>query len=193
MGVLSRGGQDSPMTWTLGSKFYNAALIDGQVEVLHGTLGMMMRPPSNATAAHVAAYSSEEMDLRDGSASATVGPTTGGAMTVFMVIAGSDTWYAFAVTKGTLAFVAREHGQSLGSKAPLDLSEHRQWRFRHDLATNTLYWETRSAEGEWRVRHSAHPQTPLSAVFLEVAAGTSSGVDDPGVATFEDISVRLKH
>jgi hypothetical protein len=193
MGVLSRSGQDSPMTWTQGSKLYNSALIDSQVEVLHGTLGLMIRPPSNATAAHLMSYSSEEMDLRDGSASATVGPTTGGAITVFMVTAGRDTWYAFAVTKGNLSFVAREHGQNVGSTTPLDLSEHRQWRFRHDLATNTLYWETSSAEGEWRVRHSAHPQVPLSAVSLEVAAGTSAGVDDPGVATFVDISVRLKH
>jgi len=124
---------------------------------------------------------------------AVVGPTTGRAITAFMVIAGQDSWYAFAVTNGNLTFVAREQGKNLGSSLPLDPSEHRQWRFRHDQASNTLYWETRSPEGEWSVRHSSHPQGPLSAISLELAAGTSAGVGDPGVASFEDISVHLKH
>jgi hypothetical protein len=193
MGVLRHGEQRAPMAWTRGSRLYSAAQLDGQVEVIHDANRLLMRPPSNADASHVAAYYSGAMDLRGGSASAVVGPTTGSAITAFMVIAGQDTWYAFAVTNGTLSFVAREQGKNLGSSLPLDAAEHRQWRFRHDEATNSLYWETRSAEGEWSVQHSARPLAPLSAISIELAAGTSAGVANPGMASFEDISVRLKH
>jgi hypothetical protein len=117
--------------------------------------------------------------------------TSGGGLTNFALVVDPENWYAFVVTSDTLVFVSKEHGALSSTKTPFDSSAHRYWRFRHDKASNVLFWETSGTGSSWHVRHALTPQGSLSAAELELSAGTTSSVSDPGAAIFDSFGLVL--
>jgi len=177
--------------WTRGSRLFNASLLDGQTQVVQNGEHLTLRPPGNAQTLHFAGYVSAAMDLTGASATVGVQPASGGALTNFALVVNPNTWYAFAATNDTLVFISRENGALSSTNIPFNRGAHRFWRFRHDRASNVLFWETRGPAGSWRVRHALTPQLSLSSAELELSAGTSAGVSDPGTAAFDTFGLQL--
>ncbi|HEU4457310.1 MAG TPA: hypothetical protein VFR81_29850, partial [Longimicrobium sp.] len=69
-----------------------------------------------------------------------------------------------------------------------DPARHRWLRIRE--RSGTTYWET-SADGcEWELLHSKANPITLTAVTLEIGAGTWQGTASPGVVVFDNFNVR---
>src|SRR5690606_14104596 len=79
---------------------------------------------------------------------------------------------------------------------PYDASAHRFLRIRHDGASGDVLWETAPSlggvPGTWTVRRQEAWNTgaiPLSAVRVELKAGTSSAESNPGTVIFDNLKL----
>lgn len=112
--------------------------------------------------------------------------TLGAAETVFTLSRDANNWLRFVVRAGQLLFKSKLAGAETSASIAYDPAAHRWWSLRHESARDEVSFET-SADGRaWtRRRVVAHP-FPLSAVTIELGAGSSASVSEPGAALFDN-------
>jgi hypothetical protein len=113
----------------------------------------------------------------------------GTAETIFGLASDSRNWYRFDERNGSLELQSCINGVQSFTTIPFDLHLHRFWRFRHDGSAGLMFWET-SADGlTWVVRHAATTEIPITALYVELSAGTRQPTQVPGKAIFDTFQV----
>jgi VCBS repeat-containing protein len=131
------------------------------------------------------------------------------AQTMFGVLSDNNNWFRFVVTGDETALTsdddlshgstgpqrlymqAKVNGVKSLTSIPYDAAQQRFLRFRHDLATNTLFFET-SADGQsWNAQRTIILPEGISLDFMlaELSAGTAKATNDPGKAQFTNLEV----
>ena len=112
--------------------------------------------------------------------------TQGAAETIFTASLDGDNFFRFVVQAGQLLFQSRVDGSDSSANTPYVAAQHRWWSFRHNLVGDEMVFET-SADGKTWVRRRVVPrEIPLSALTIELGAGTSASVGSPGKAIFDN-------
>jgi hypothetical protein len=125
---------------------------------------------------------------RQVSVSVASGPLNAGEEMVFSAGPDSENLYQFSIQGDALYAVERMNGASssyyLGA---FDVSANQYLRIRHDTSTGAIYWESSRDRVLWRTNRSSMPQFALTAVKVELVAGTFGSVASPAVLAFDDL------
>ncbi|HEY0099821.1 MAG TPA: carboxypeptidase regulatory-like domain-containing protein, partial [Pyrinomonadaceae bacterium] len=101
---------------------------------------------------------------------------------------------AVARTNGLrrLIFQARSTGvlNGLSPGIPFDPLQHRYWRFRHSSAESAIFFETSSDRVVWTEQRRVALGGAIGAFAVELSAGTSGLVMNPGQAIFDNLLVQ---
>jgi len=112
--------------------------------------------------------------------------TLGAAETTFTLALDPQNWFRFVARAGQLMFRSRAANVETSAAVAYDPAPHRFWSFRHDRASDQVSFET-SADGRTWARQRVVPRPfPLSAMTVELGAGTSTSVVTPGAALFDN-------
>ena len=181
--------------WQQGLRRFDISASDETVEAIKDNSRLKITPHPRTPGQHFNGYVSETpLNLTEGVASVEVVQTTSAeAVTSFALVIDERNWYSFSVEGGKLFFESKIGGILSSAKLDYDPALHRFWRFRHDTANNLMFWETSSNSATWNVRHAVTPQIPITALYIELNAGTSQIVNSPGAAIFDNFQVVLKH
>jgi hypothetical protein len=169
--------------------------MDEQVEVFTESGQLTITPRSGFPGRSYNGYVTESpWNLTAGQASVeVVQAASSEATTSFALVIDSNNWYRFSVEGGKLFFESMIGGSLSSAHIQYNPSEHRFWRFRHDQTNNLMLWETSSKAATWNVRHAVTPQIPMTALYVELNAGTNQVVSTPGSAVFDNFQIILKH
>jgi hypothetical protein len=119
--------------------------------------------------------------------------TSGDAEMLASVFANGNNGYRFQIHQGMLrADVIVDGNQSYLALPAFDSSDHRYLSIRHDVATDSIYWEASRDGVIWQPLRSVAraPQFDLASVQFEMIAGTYVAVSQPGRATFGSFEYR---
>lgn len=181
--------------WRQGLRSFDSIAIDETVEAIKDNSRLKITPHPRTPGQRFYGYVSETpLNLTEGIASVEVVQVTSAeAVTSFALVIDERNWYGFSVEGGKLLFESEVGGILSSAKLDYDFPSHRFWRFRHDATNNLIFWETSSNSATWNVRHAVTPQIPITALYVELNAGTSQIVNSPGAAIFDNFQVVLKH
>ena len=114
--------------------------------------------------------------------------TTNNAETVFTIAADVNNWFRFIVRAGRLIFQHRLSGadDTVVVDTPYVAAQHRFWRFRHDRPRDEVVFETSADGASWTRRRGVRRQFSITAMTVEISAGTSVSVAAPGTAFFDN-------
>lgn len=133
-------------------------------------------------------------DLREKTVSVElVQPTSQGGWveTYYQLKRDEANYYHMSVGAGSFVCDAWTNGVRDRTVLPYDASVGRFWRFRHDVASNTMNFET-SADGNTWTTHKivavGFPLDSMYAVMLAGAWGTGNGA--PGAAIFDNFNIK---
>lgn len=179
--------------WRSGIRLYDSYTLDEQVEMLNEGGQIKITPRPNVPGRNFNGFVSESpWNLSDGVASVEVTQAAEKAITSFALVIDNNNWYRFSVQEGKLFFESMLSGVLSSANIPYNRADHRFWRFRHDPTNNLMIWETSSRAATWNVRHAVTPQVPITALYVELNAGTSEMVSAPGSAIFDNFQVIIK-
>ena len=150
-----------------------------------------LRPPGNTAAAYVSYHSVALYDLTDSEAMVElVQPLrpAAGALAFFSIIKDSSNKLNIEVAGANLAAWQRCGGtDAYLAQVPYEPGRHRWLRVRE--RAGRTWWETSADGEEWEVLHSAANPFALTAVKLQIGAGTHTAVPSPGVAVWDNFNV----
>lgn len=177
--------------WFLGGLNRPNSSFDPQVVVAERNQRLEIVPRANQSEQHYNGYvSTARWNLTNGSASVeVVQVATSGASTVFAIGTDSESWYRFIVEDGRIYFQRDEDRGGGGTSLPYDAAAHRFWRFRHNPSANQILFETSSNGTNWNVARTVARDNPISAVRVELSAGTFNPVSAPGTAIFDNFKL----
>ncbi|HYN85762.1 MAG TPA: hypothetical protein VER32_10935 [Pyrinomonadaceae bacterium] len=112
--------------------------------------------------------------------------TQGAAETIFTAAHDEDNRVRFVAQAGQLLLQSRVAAQDTAESVVYDAAAQRFWSLRHDPVADEIVFET-SADGRaWVRRRAVARGFPLTALTIELGAGTGSSVATPGVARFDN-------
>jgi hypothetical protein len=114
----------------------------------------------------------------------------GTADTAFAVCIDRQNFYLMEVEAGRLYFAQVVAGVRSQPSIDYNGSTHRFWRIRHDGATDTIRFETSRDGTTWTTQRSVPRQLPLTAMQIELGAGTWEAVNAPGKAIFDNFKLQ---
>lgn len=161
---------------------------DEQVSAVEQSGRLEVTPLASTAGAHYNGYlSASTWGATDARARVQVSQATqGAAETVFTLSRDVNNWLRFVVQAGQLLFKSKLAGAEASASIAYDPAAHRWWSLRHDRARDEVSFET-SADGRaWTRRRVVTHPFPLSAVTIELGAGSSASVADPGAAFFDN-------
>jgi hypothetical protein len=161
---------------------------DEQVTAVEQHGRLEVTPLASTSGAHYNGYlSASTWGATDARASVEVSRAAqGAAETVFTLSRDANNWLRFVAQAGQLLFKSKLAGAEATASIAYDPTAHRWWSLRHDRAANEVSFET-SADGRaWTRRRVVARPFPLSAVKVELGAGSSASVADPGAAFFDN-------
>ncbi len=181
--------------WQQGLRSFDSAALDETVEAIKDNSRLKITPRPHTPGNHINGYVSDTpLNMTEGIASVEVVQTASAeAVTSFVLVIDERNWYSFSVEGGNLFFESEVGGIPSSANLDYDPAAHRFWRFRHDVTGNLMFWETSSNGATWNVRHAVTPQIPITALYVELNAGTRQIVNSPGAAIFDNFQVVLKH
>ena len=180
--------------WSRGTRTNSSSVLDEHVEVHAQGTQLTVTPRASVPGSHYNGYVTDgHWDLTSGQAVVEVVQAASQASTIFALVVDDNNWYRFVAENGTLYFESKVSGVLSSAKIAYSPSDHRFWRFRHDASNNLMLWETSSNEAKWTVRHAITPQIPITALYVELNAGTNKIVSTPGSATFDNFRIVLDH
>jgi hypothetical protein len=177
--------------WTLGTLNAPQSVWDAGVTALEQNGRLEVTPLASASGGHYNGYlSAAKWGGAGARASVEVARVTeGAAETIFTLALDAANWFRFVVQAGQLLFQSRVGGAETSAALAYDPAPHRWWSLRHDAADDEVSFET-SADGRaWTRRRVVPRQFPLSAVTIELGAGSSASVGSPGVAAFDNFKL----
>jgi glucose/arabinose dehydrogenase len=178
--------------WILGTLNRPASDFDQQVIVAERNQRLEIVPRANVTGHHYNGYVSAALwNLTNGSASVEVVQTAAsGPSTIFAMGTDSNNWFRFVVEDGRLYFQwDTPFGRDTGESILYSATAHRYWRFRHEPAGNLIVFETSPDGTNWNVQRSTASRMPITALRVELSAGTFGGVSGPGTAIFDNFKL----
>ncbi|HYY43334.1 MAG TPA: Calx-beta domain-containing protein, partial [Pyrinomonadaceae bacterium] len=213
------GPVPNPAIFSTGSLTQPPGSTDPLVAVTQQSGRLVVTPRSGITdASFNGVVSVDAIDFTNATASIEVDQTAdNGAQTIFGLGSDERNYFRFiaqdvesaapSAAKGDnttprpetlrqLVFQVRQAGvlQSVSpqSNVPLDPAQMRFWRFRHEAATRTMFFETSptGVDGSWTVRAQFVLPGPVGALAVELSAGTAGAVVNPGQAIFDNLLVR---
>jgi hypothetical protein len=114
-------------------------------------------------------------------------PTGGTAYAIFTVGIDSDNWYRIATSAGQIKFQDTVNGVKNSTILTYNATQHKYWRIRHNSATDTVDFLTSSDGKAWTTQRSVARQLSVTALHIELDAGTFEPVSNPGKAIFDDL------
>jgi hypothetical protein len=116
-----------------------------------------------------------------------VDPADNKAVTIFAVGTDKYNWVDFRAKNGTLYLEQRVAGITTKEQFQFVKSTDRFWRFRHDASADSIAFETSADGAVWITKWTVKRTFPLTAVRMELSAGTSELIAAPGVAIFDNL------
>jgi hypothetical protein len=90
------------------------------------------------------------------------------------------------VEQGWLLCEQVVQGVRTSTKVPYNPAQHRFWRIRHDAAADRILFETSADRATWTTRRAVARQLPITALKVELSAGTWEPISAPGTAIFDN-------
>ena len=218
VGDFSTGSVPDPRVFSTGLLTQPPGSTDPAVTVQQSGGKLVIIPRGGTTdAAFNGIVSVDAIDFTNATASVEVDQTAdNGAQTVFGIGADDRNYFRFIAqdiepaspqagskqadgnprpeTLRQLIFQVRQAGTLQpvfpGPSVPLDPAQMRFWRFRHEAATRTMYFET-SPDGNnpWTIRAQFLLPGPVGALAAELSAGTAGAIASPGQAIFDNLMI----
>ena len=120
-----------------------------------------------------------------------VANTTTDATTSFTLPLDSLNHYRMYEEHGLLYFEKKINNQKSPFSIPFDPVQHAWWRIRHDSTTDEMVWETApdagGAPGAWSEQKRMTRELSITAMHIELKAGTWKGETNPGTVSFDDL------
>jgi PKD repeat protein len=178
--------------WTLGAIIgtitAGPTAWDSTVPVLEQNQRLEITPRANVSGTHYNGYvSAATWDLTNANASEeVVQATTGTANTGFAVAIDAKNFYLIETESGRLYFTQVVAGARTETSVVYNATTHRFWRIRHDPVANTIVFETSADRNSWTTQRTVTRQLAITALKIELTAGTWQAVSAPGKAIFEN-------
>lgn len=112
--------------------------------------------------------------------------TQGAAETMFSASHDADNRVRFVAQAGQLLFQSRVAAQDTAVSIVYDAEDHRFWSLRHDPVADEIVFETSEDGRAWVRRRVIARGFPVTALTIELGAGTGASVATPGVARFDN-------
>ena len=177
--------------WTLGVLTMNSAAFDSQVVVVQDRL-VRVAPRRRMSGDHYSGYVSRSAWDMTGACSQVevLKPAGGTATTVFSIGIDHNNWYRFRVVGSKLFLENSTRGKRSYTVVQYDGTQQKFWRFRHEQSTDSVVFET-SVDGtthSWMSKRVVVRKLPLTAVRVELGAGTSRSVNTSIPAEFDNFA-----
>jgi hypothetical protein len=130
--------------------------------------------------------------MTGGQASVEVVQATNGPGMSFVVGLDYNDWYRISFYGGTLYFQDQVGGSSGAATIAYSATQHRFWRIRHDPATDQIVFETSPDRATWTVQRVVSRQLPITAMRVELSAGTYELWASPGTAIFDNFQLQTR-
>lgn len=176
--------------WYKGVLNVPTSAYNQNVTVLEQNQRLEITPVANTSVwSHNGYVSNATYDFTGAGASVQVPqvPTGGTAYAVFAVGIDSDNWYRITTSGGVLRFQDTVAGVKNTGSLTYNSTQHRYWRIQHNVATDTVDFLTSSDGKTWTVQRTVTRQIPITALHIELDAGTFESVSAPGTAIFDDL------
>jgi PKD repeat protein len=172
-----------------GAIFSGAAAWDAAIPVLEQNQRLEITPRANQNGDHYNGYvSTSTWNLTNASAGVEVvqianGPTADTGLTVGI---DPQNFYLMETESGRLYFSQAVGGARSSTNITYSATAHRFWRIRHDPAANTIVFETSADRVSWVAQRSVTRQLAITAIKVELTAGTWQPLSAPGTAIFDN-------
>ncbi len=175
----------------VGQYLIGAAGYDTAIPVSETTGRLQISPRTGVAGDHYAGYLSAATFDFTGMAAAVEVPqaATGGADTILAVVKDSQNFAFIVVEDGMLYFDRCTDGARTISGIPYSPTNHRWWRIRHDAATNRLHFEVSGNGTSWTSQRNDAVSFAVSALRMELSAGTFGPVASTVPAQFDNFSL----
>jgi hypothetical protein len=177
-----------PVKWTLGLVQEPSTSQDTAVGVFERNQRLEITPRSSLSGIRYNGYlSAGAWDMTDARATVeVVQKSNGSSDTVFAVGVDSNNWLRFVTEDGNLYFQSKVAGNKTSSNVVYNLAQHRFWRYRSNSATNQIFFETSGDGVTWATLRAVSRGFSITALRIELSAGTFGGVSTPGIAIFDN-------
>lgn len=175
----------------VGQYLVGAAGYDTTIPVSETSGRLQISPRTGVDGDHYAGYVSAATYDFSGMAAAVEVPqaATGAADTILAVVRDSQNFAFIVVEEGMLYFDRCTAGSRSISGIPYSATNHRWWRLRHDVATNRIHFETSANGTSWTSQRNDAVSFPISALRMEISAGTGTVVPATLSAQFDNFSL----
>ena len=179
--------------WTFGTIqgaiYAGPSAWDATVPVLERNQRLEISPRANISGDHYNGYLSlATWNLTNARAAVEVVQTASGGTTnsVLALCIDSRNFLMISTESGSLRFEQVVNGARSATAVTYNAAQHRFWRIRHDAIADSMIFET-SIDGQtWTVRRTVARQLSISALTVEISAGTWQSVASPGTAFFDN-------
>ncbi|MCU1288829.1 MAG: hypothetical protein JWN60_1058 [Acidobacteria bacterium] len=178
--------------WTHGIFSRHLSSLDAQTSVIEQNGRLQITPRAGEDSGNYNGYVSTSAWNMTGSSAEVEVVQSGNSKTVTILAVGTDddNWYRFRAKGGTLYLERRKNGSTSRTAINFDKTRHRFWRLRHDPAADTIVFET-SPDGEkWTARRTVERQTAITALKIELIAGTIANDAASGTVLFDNFILR---
>jgi PKD repeat protein len=161
------------------------------VPVLEQNQRLEISPRANQFGEHYNGYlSAATWNLTNANASVEVVQVAAGSADTQMAL-GIDAFNYCVIEQesGRLYFAQVVGGNGTPTSIVYSATQHRFWRIRHDLATDSLVFETSPDRTNWTAQRTVARQWPITALKVALTAGTFQPVAGPGTAIFDDFRI----
>jgi hypothetical protein len=177
--------------WNIG-EFYSGYVNDPQVTVLEQNQQLEITPISGTAGHHHNGYvSATTWNMTGAQARVEVKRVASySASTVFYIGSDSNNGYLIFEEDGQMFFKTKVAGvENSSTPIPYNSVQHRFWRFRHDAATDQVKFETSADGTTWTVQRSVLRQVAITALRVELDAGTYAAEWNMGSSIFDNFQL----
>lgn len=179
--------------WSVGLFSKDSSQLDPAVQVLEQNAQLQIKPLPNTTGLHYNGYVSVRgWDMTGAQASVEVVQVTNGPGMSFVVGLDYNDYYRISFYGGTLYFQDQVGSSSGAATIAYSATQHRFWRIRHDPATDQVVFETSPDRSAWTVQRVVARQLPLTAMRVELSAGTYESWASAGTAIFDNFQLQTR-
>lgn len=175
-----------------GAIYSGPSAWDSTIPALEQNQRLEVWPLPNATGDHYNGYlSASKWDLTNGNASVEVPQVASGgtADTQLALCIDSQNFYMIVHEGGQLYFQSVVAGARTSANIAYNAAQHRFWRIRHNPTGDAILFET-SGDGQgWTVQRSLTRQLDITALTIEISAGSYEPVGAPGTAVFDNFKL----
>jgi glucose/arabinose dehydrogenase len=179
--------------WTLGTIqgaiYSGPSAWDASITVLERNQRLEISPRANVTGDHYNGYVSVAgWNLTNSRASVeAIQVATGSASNTQLALClDSQNFYMISVEGAQLRFEQVVGSLRTTTSIAYNAAQHRFWRIRHEPSSDSIVFETSSDGQTWAVRRTVARQFAISALKVEISAGTWAAVSSPATAIFDN-------